>query len=548
VTRHPGQTHEKLTLVSTLAAIPGDDEPAVLLYYCYRDLGLDGRAVLHAFFQDCCAGLRGRVRLALDGVNATLGGRAGALRAHAAAVQAHPLLAGSRIDFKLESSCEGAESSELAREARFSDLSLRLCEEVVTFGRPSEAPLSLVAPTLSPAAFHRELQTGEALLVDVRNLYETRVGRFQGALLPETRAFADFPAWAEAQAERLRGRRVLLCCTGGVRCERAGAFLRAHLGLQNVASLAGGIVRYLQVFPDGGLFRGSNFVFDERGTSAPAGGGGEPLGRCRRCAAPAGDYAPRARCPACRLLLLLCAGCAARQPRPLCELCAPPPPPPALAPPPALRILCLHGFRQTPEALRGRLRSLQRRLRSAELLFARAPHAAGGARRAWLCPGAEGQAAEAQRGGAEESLAALCDALREHAPVHGLLGFSQGAAFAFAALRALQRRPELLQGAPAPRFLWAACGFPPPPGLLGDGAEGFALPSLHVWGSADEVVPPASSAALAEACGGAQRVVHSAGHVLPAGRREVGIYASFLRRVADAADAEGGGGRETAEC
>jgi predicted sulfurtransferase len=299
------------------------DENGVLLYYAYAELGLDGRATMSEWYEQACSELRGRVRVALDGVNATLGGSMSVLRMHAEALQRHPLLASCCIDFKLEASV--SLNSAVAQEAKFDSLHVRQVAEVVTFhaNAATVAPLSHVAETLSPAQFHKELVAAEnTVVVDVRNVYETRVGSFAGALCPGTRAFSEFPSWAQHSASKLAGKRILIACTGGVRCERAGAFLR-HLGPEtaNVAMLGGGIVRYLEAYPDGGQFQGSNFVFDERGV-VPS-GGGVVVGRCRSCAQPQGDYGARARCPACRLLILLCPGCVAESMAPLCELCEP---------------------------------------------------------------------------------------------------------------------------------------------------------------------------------------------------------------------------------
>jgi predicted sulfurtransferase len=74
-------------------------------------------------------------------------------------------------------------------------------------------------------------------------------------------------------------------CTGGIRCEKASAFMKST-GFSEVYQLKGGIHRYLEAFPDGGLFRGKNFVFDKRATMAPAVGSGEVVGACVQCTAP----------------------------------------------------------------------------------------------------------------------------------------------------------------------------------------------------------------------------------------------------------------------
>ena len=123
---------------------------------------------------------------------------------------------------------------------------------------------------------------------------------------------ADFARFAAAHAAEWRNRRVLMYCTGGVRCERASACLRAQ-GVPNVAQLSGGIHAYLEAFPDGGLFVGKNFVYDPR-RAVPAqvprrDRECDVVGRCLVCAAPWDDYAAESRCRHCRVLVLVCAAC-----------------------------------------------------------------------------------------------------------------------------------------------------------------------------------------------------------------------------------------------
>lgn len=112
---------------------------------------------------------------------------------------------------------------------------------------------------------------------------------------PGIRRFSDLPAWLDRNEHLLEDRKIMMYCTGGVRCERASAYLKDKGdGFQNVVQLHGGIQRYLEAFPTGGFFNGKNFVFDERG-KAPN-GGSEVVGQCAVCGASWEDYASRARC------------------------------------------------------------------------------------------------------------------------------------------------------------------------------------------------------------------------------------------------------------
>lgn len=146
------------------------------------------------------------------------------------------------------------------------------------------------------------------------------IGHFSGALNPKTRRFGQFPDWARAELPALATKdKILMYCTGGIRCEKASAFLK-HLGLRNVYQLEGGIHRYLEQFPAGGLFQGKNFVFDQR--VAMASEDPRVAGRCDKCAAP-NDVVSGARCAYCRTHLLLCEACrAALASDPLLSFCA----------------------------------------------------------------------------------------------------------------------------------------------------------------------------------------------------------------------------------
>lgn len=114
---------------------------------------------------------------------------------------------------------------------------------------------------LSPEEWHRVLSEEDVLLIDTRNDYETKVGKFAGALDPSIKKFTEFPEYLRGAALP-KDRKVLIYCTGGVRCEKA--ILEMHKqGFEEVYQLDGGILRYLERFPEG-HFEGECFVFDHR--------------------------------------------------------------------------------------------------------------------------------------------------------------------------------------------------------------------------------------------------------------------------------------------
>ncbi|CAD7701467.1 unnamed protein product [Ostreobium quekettii] len=315
-----------------------------------------------------------------------------ALNEHARQIARHPLLGGD-IDFKL---CEsgGARNSAATVESGFDRLRVSVVEEVVAMGPRAVGgadPGKDAGRHVSPWEFHDMLACGDGcgsrVLLDVRNCYESAIGAFRvdglPTLIPQVRTFSELPGWIDRNLEALTDKTVLMYCTGGVRCERASAFLRERgAAFRDVVQLEGGIWRYMDAYPDGGFFKGKNFVFDER--VAVSSGDGTVVGRCLACGRPWDDYGGRHRCAHCRMLMLLCPDCESlASGRLACGLCqqggglatgGPQQPRPA-RPRRKLKILCLHGFRQTGKAFRGRTCALRKKLRDvADFRFIDAPH------------------------------------------------------------------------------------------------------------------------------------------------------------------------------
>ncbi|KAA8536723.1 hypothetical protein F0562_029201 [Nyssa sinensis] len=408
----------------------GEEEYGVLLYYKYAPIPqLDE---LFTFYDSNCNSLAllGRVRLAPYGVNVTVGGKLSSLEKHIDAVKLNSLFEGT--DFKL-ASCHQPSNDTVAKECGFTSLSIRVVKELVTF---SSHPL-LKSPEISNAGrhlsaveFHSVLQNAgqflekespnyhkRLVLLDARNLYETRIGKFHTpnveTLDPGIRQYSDLPSWIDNNSEQLQGNCVLMYCTGGIRCEMASAYIRSKgAGFENVFQLFGGIQRYLEQFPDGGFFKGKNFVFDHRVSVGSS--DAKILGTCLLCSTSFDDYSSRNRCNYCRMLVLVCNSCQEKNSLYVCEICqkngkqvgsvplikndvseqastpieleevstsehtALSPQLPwrnGTMPLRKLRILCLHGFRQNASSFKGRTASLAKKLKNiAELVFVDAPH------------------------------------------------------------------------------------------------------------------------------------------------------------------------------
>ena len=147
----------------------------------------------------------------------------------------------------------------------FRRMKVHLKKEIVTMKVQGVDPLKQVGTYVAPTDWNALISEPETLVIDTRNDYEFAIGTFDGAIEPETKNFRDFPAWVQANRERLEGaEKIAMFCTGGIRCEKATSYL-LDAGYEDVFHLKGGILKYLEDVPqEDSLWRGDCFVFDER--------------------------------------------------------------------------------------------------------------------------------------------------------------------------------------------------------------------------------------------------------------------------------------------
>jgi len=232
--------------------------PSPLLHSAfYRFVALADPAAAADALRALARELTGSVVVAPEGVNGTVAGTAGAVAAFEAALQ--DALGGALrgIAFR-HSACDTAP---------FGRMKVSVKREIVALGLPGDlpAPDPRDASHLSPAAWRELLARGDAVLLDNRNHFEVRLGRFRGAVDPGVHNFRDFAAWVRAHADEWREQRrpVAMYCTGGIRCDKTAPWLRS-LGLE-VFQLEGGILNYFAQVPDAGShWQGECFVFDNR--------------------------------------------------------------------------------------------------------------------------------------------------------------------------------------------------------------------------------------------------------------------------------------------
>ena len=146
----------------------------------------------------------------------------------------------------------------------FRRLKVKLKREIIAMRRPEADPAAGVGTYVAPEDWNTLISNPDVLVLDTRNTYEVAAGTFCGAVDPGTRTFGQFPQFVKDNLDPARHRRIAMFCTGGIRCEKASAYLK-HLGFPEVYHLQGGILSYLARVPaEESLWRGKCFVFDER--------------------------------------------------------------------------------------------------------------------------------------------------------------------------------------------------------------------------------------------------------------------------------------------
>eukprot|EP00928_Gymnodinium_smaydae_P027493 TRINITY_DN21256_c0_g2_i1.p1 TRINITY_DN21256_c0_g2~~TRINITY_DN21256_c0_g2_i1.p1 ORF type:complete len:737 (-),score=132.57 TRINITY_DN21256_c0_g2_i1:52-2262(-) len=347
----------------------------ILLFYQFADIS-DKQALVEDLDARCRgANLSGRLRVSGDGVNGCLSGTVTDCKTFYASLREDLANVFATTDFKL-GPCE--------EKHLFRSLKVWQNDEVCgLFAGDDEAiesnrELSDLAPGqhVDPETWHHMLSEGNSdiVLFDVRNRYETRIGKFAAPLKavsektnecesarsdaapgevelidPLTRFYYETPGFLQQEENlaRFRGKRVMMYCTGGVRCERASALLKKQLGPDSgseIFQLSGGIQRYMEAYPSGGFFEGSMYVFDRRGKVSAAEAGltnsefeqgqqsseanccvrqdsdaavtssssSKVIGRCSECGVAWDNYQGRWPCGGCGMPLLLCSRCQGR--------------------------------------------------------------------------------------------------------------------------------------------------------------------------------------------------------------------------------------------
>lgn len=190
----------------------------------------------------------------------------------------------------------------------FLKLTVKVRNKIVADGlREEDYDVTNVGQHLTADQWNDAILSGKATVVDMRNFYESEVGHFEGALLPQADTFRDELPEVLQMLEEKKNEKILLYCTGGIRCEKTSAFLKHH-GFKDVNQLHGGIIDYVRQIKEKklpNLFKGKNFVFDDRLGERIS---NDIISRCHQCQEPSDRHTNCANVK-CNLLFIQCESC-----------------------------------------------------------------------------------------------------------------------------------------------------------------------------------------------------------------------------------------------
>jgi len=278
----------------------------VLLFYKY--VRIEDPAAMRDEQRRLCTSLdlKGRIIVAMEGINGTVAGSPEATVKYRETMLSDPRFAGT--EFKIS---PGPMKT-------FPRLSVKTRKEIVTLGLVEDVNVQQGGVHLAPEQWKRMIESdSNVVLFDARNRYESEVGRFKGAITPQIENFRELPK-VLPEYEALKDKKILMYCTGGIRCEKASALLRRE-GFRHVYQLHGGILNYLQRL-NGDHWEGECFVFDQRMTD-PVARTADVVGRCAHTGKATDHFVNCLHDPCHRLFLVDEAAVEENPNRQLCVVC-----------------------------------------------------------------------------------------------------------------------------------------------------------------------------------------------------------------------------------
>jgi len=275
----------------------GEDR-LTLSFYQYAHIGNPQLFRDYLFLQWNPIEVLGRIYVANEGINGQLSVPAKQFEAFKATLDAITFLNGVRLNIAIEQDLKS-----------FLKLTIKVRNKIVADGL-NDATFDVTQKGIHVNAeeFNELLTDPNTICVDMRNHYESEIGHFKGAVTPDVDTFRDsLPIIEKELSEHKEDKKLLMYCTGGIRCEKASAYFK-HKGFKNVFQLEGGIIEYARQVQAKALenqFIGKNFVFDERRSERIS---SDIISQCHQCGAPA-DTHVNCQNEACHLLFIQCDAC-----------------------------------------------------------------------------------------------------------------------------------------------------------------------------------------------------------------------------------------------
>ena len=293
------QLYNKLSAQERAAMLEeAGTERLTLSFYQYAHIGNPQLFRDHLFLAWDTLEVLGRIYVAKEGINAQLSVPAPRFEAFKAHLDRVDFLRGIRLNIAVEQDLKS-----------FLKLTIKVRDKIVADGLEDDSfDVTQKGKHVNAEEFNQLLADPNTVCVDMRNHYESEIGHFKGAVTPDVDTFREsLPIIEEDLSEHKKSKKLLMYCTGGIRCEKASAYFK-HRGFENVYQLEGGIIEYTRQVKDKALenkFIGKNFVFDERRGERIT---EEIIAQCHQCGS-ACDTHVNCSNEACHLLFIQCEAC-----------------------------------------------------------------------------------------------------------------------------------------------------------------------------------------------------------------------------------------------
>ena len=276
-------------------------ERVTLSFYKYFKLGNPALFRDHLFVIWSKLDVLGRIYVANEGINAQISLPNKNFNQFKRSLEKLNPLNGIRLNLAIEQYNKS-----------FLKLTIKVRDKIVADGLDDKSfDVTKIGDHLNAKEFNKMLNNTNTVCVDMRNHYESEIGYFKGALKPDVDTFRESLEVIDTQLKKNgKEKNYLMYCTGGIRCEKASAYLK-HKGVENVYQLEGGIIEYTRQVKQNKLennFIGKNFVFDERKSERIS---EEVVASCHQCGDPADTHVNCSNV-ACHLLFIQCNKCQER--------------------------------------------------------------------------------------------------------------------------------------------------------------------------------------------------------------------------------------------